>query len=111
MEASAAGSVVLVSFPFSDLSHAKLRPALVLACASHQEYILAQITSRSYADPQSFKLSDRDFLSGSLRRVSYVRPAKLFTAHNSLIKAEVGRLRHDVLRAVIHRVVYILTCD
>ena len=111
MDASAAGSVVLVFFPFSDLSHAKLRPALVLAQAGYEESILAQITSRPYADAQAFKITDQDFLSGSLRVISYVRPAKLFTAHNSLIKAEVGRLKLDVLRAVIHRVVNILTCD
>lgn len=111
MDASAAGSVVLVYFPFSDLSHTKLRPPLVLACASYQEYILAQITSRPYADPRAFMLMDRNFLSGSLRRISYVRPAKLFTAHNSLIKAEIGRLKPDVLRSVIHRVVNILTCE
>jgi mRNA interferase MazF len=111
MDASAAGSVVLVIFPFSDLSHAKLRPALVLARAGHEESILAQITSRPYADSQAFKITDQDFLSGSLRAISYVRPAKLFTAHTSLIKAEVGRLKPDVLCTVIHHVVNILACE
>jgi len=61
-----------------------------LTHAGREESILAQITSRPYADPQAFKISDQDFLSGSLRVSSYVRPAKLFTAHASLIKAEVG---------------------
>ena len=110
MDASAAGSVVLVFFPFSDLSHAKLRPALVLANAGREEFILAQITSKPYADSRAFKIADQDFLSGSLRVISYVRPAKLFTAHTSLIKADVGRLKPDVLRSVIRCIVNILEC-
>jgi mRNA interferase MazF len=36
-----------VSFPFSDLSHAKLRLALVLAYAQRNDWILCQITSKS----------------------------------------------------------------
>lgn len=40
--------IVFVSFPFSDLSDAKLRPALVLAYAQRNDWILCQITSKSY---------------------------------------------------------------
>jgi len=39
------GSVVLVKFPFSDLSSSKLRPAVVLAAAGRDDWILCQITS------------------------------------------------------------------
>jgi mRNA interferase MazF len=41
----AAGTVVLVPFPFSDLSQAKLRPAVVLADVGRGDWILCQITS------------------------------------------------------------------
>jgi len=40
--APAAGGVVLVPFPFSDLSEAKLRPAVVLADAGRGDWILCQ---------------------------------------------------------------------
>ena len=51
MVTPAVGSVVLVRFPFSDLSEAKLRPALVLADSGRNDWILCQITSNPYADP------------------------------------------------------------
>jgi mRNA interferase MazF len=38
------GSVVLVPFPFSDLSNSKKRPALVVASADRGDWILCQIT-------------------------------------------------------------------
>ena len=77
----AAGAVVLVPFPFSDLSQAKPRPALGLACAGQGDWILCQITSNPHADPQALRLVDADFASGSLARESFLRPGKLFTAH------------------------------
>jgi mRNA interferase MazF len=87
-----AGSVVLVPFPFSDLTQAKLRPALVLASADRGDWVLCQVTSKPYGDAHAEQLSTSDFASGGLRLVSYARPGKLFTAHESLITAEVGRL-------------------
>ena len=43
----AAGQVVIVHFPFSDLTASKLRPAVVLAEAGRGDWILRQITSKS----------------------------------------------------------------
>ncbi|TMA37231.1 MAG: MazF family transcriptional regulator, partial [Deltaproteobacteria bacterium] len=45
MGTSPAGSVVLVPFPFSDLSKSKLRPTVVLAEGGRGDRILCQITS------------------------------------------------------------------
>lgn len=90
---TSAGSVVLVPFPFSDLSHSKRRPAVVLAPAERGDWILCQVTSKSYADARALELTDTDFEHGGLRLISFVRPAKLFTAHESLFVSEVGVLR------------------
>ena len=85
MVTPSAGAIVLVPFPFSDLSRSKLRPAVVLAKAGRGDWILCQITSNPYADPRAVPLCDNDFLEGSLRIASYARPAKLFTANCELI--------------------------
>lgn len=103
-----ASSVVLVPFPFSDLSQSKLRPAVVLADAGLGDWILCQVTSRSYADPRAVQLTDQDFEHGSLRVVSYARPAKLFTAHQSLFVAEAGSLKPTALVSIINRIVSLL---
>lgn len=108
MVSPSAGTVVLVTFPFSDLSQAKLRPAVVLAKAGKNDWILAQITSNAYSDPRVIKLTDDNFSSGSLRMVSYARPAKLFTANNRLISAQVGRLTSDTLQQIVEAVCELL---
>ena len=100
MVPSAAGAVVLVPFPFSDLSRAKMRPAVVLAEAGRDDWILCQITSNPYGDPHAILLTNESFQSGSLRIESYVRPSKLFTANSALIVAEVGVLQQEPLKAI-----------
>lgn len=67
MVAPAAGAVVLVPFPFSDLSQAKLRPAVVLADAGRGDLILCQVTSNPYGDPRAVPLVEASFARGSLR--------------------------------------------
>jgi len=56
MERFSVGDIVLVRFPFSDLSQQKLRPALVLADAKRGDYILCQITSQPYHDQRAIQL-------------------------------------------------------
>ncbi len=58
MVAPAAGKVVLVPFPFSNLSQSKLRPAIVLADAGRQDWILCQVTSKPYGDTRAVLLND-----------------------------------------------------
>jgi mRNA interferase MazF len=89
----AASQVVIVHFPFSDLSASKLRPAVVLAEAGRDDWILCQITSKAYGDSRAIPLKAADFLTGSLRVDSFLRPGKLFTAHSSLIAGQVGQLQ------------------
>ena len=108
MVSPSAGSVVLGSFPFSDLSASKLRPAIVIASAGRDDWILCQVTSNPYADANAIEISDVDFASGSLQRVSFIRPGKLFTSNASLMRAEVGHLNHSALTKVLDAVVALL---
>jgi mRNA interferase MazF len=54
----AAGVVVLVRIPFSDLSQSKLRPAVVLADAGRGDWILCQVTSKPYGDDAAVALEN-----------------------------------------------------
>lgn len=106
MVSPTAGEVVLVPFPFSDLSRAKVRPAVCLADAGRGDWILCQITSSPYADSTAVPLDARDFATGGLLVASFARPGKLFTAHAGLMVRSVGvvtpaafaRVRSAVLR-------------
>lgn len=97
--------MVLVPFPFSDLSASKLRPAIVLADAGRGDWVCAQITSNPYADDAAMALAEADFSSGSLARMSYVRPGKLFTANESLFHRSVAMLGEAALRRVLANVI------
>ena len=108
MVPSSTGSVVLVPFPFSDLSQAKLRPAVVLANASRGDWILSQITSNPFGDTHAIALDEACFTTGSLRITSYARPGKLFTANDTLIVGQVGILKADPLQLIVERVVALL---
>jgi len=101
--------IVFVTFPFSDLSQTKLRPALVLAHAQRSDWILCQITSQSYDDIQAIAINEIDFQTGFLSKVSYVRPHKIFTANDQLIKKKVASLtpvKHHEIIARIQKILF-----
>ncbi len=108
MVAPTAGAVVLVRFPFSDLSQTKLRSAVVLADASHGDWILCQVTSKPYGDTCAITLEGTSFATGSLRVLSYARPGKLFTANQDLIVSEIATLKSQSLKQVVDAVVDLL---
>ena len=100
--------IVFVSFPFSDLSHAKLRPALVLVYAQRNDWILCQITSKSYNDNKAIPIDETDFKNGSLNTVSFVRPGKLFTANVALINKKIATLTDASHKKVISSILQII---
>lgn len=105
MGAPSVSSVVLVRFPFSDLSSSKLRPAVVLADAGRGDWVLCQITSNPYADPCAVEITDDDFSDGTLLRISYARPGKLFTANESLVERNAGTLSSAKTNSILNGVI------
>ena len=103
-----ARTIALVPFPFSDLSGSKYRPVLVVADAGRGDFVLCQVTSNRYGDPQAIELDDDDFADGSLHRISYARPGKLFTAHERLVRARVGTLKQRTHDRVVNSIVALL---
>jgi mRNA interferase MazF len=104
----ATGQVVFLTFPFSDLSQSKLRPAVLIANAGQADWVACQITSNPYIDPLAIPVDSADFAMGGLKQLSYIRPGKLFTANESLIATYVGSLNPIVLNRVQHAVVSII---
>ena len=96
------GKVVLVPFPFDDLSAAKVRPAVCLTdpVGPHRHVILAFITSPIPADLMETDIvldtSHSDFATTGLRISSTLRLHRLMTASTSLILRELGELSPDM---------------
>ncbi len=102
------GDVVVVPFPFSDLTQAKRRPTLVVASPSGDDLILCQITSQTVRDGYALVLNDSDFRGGSLKQPSNIRPNRIFTADKRLILYRVGGLKQEKLEKVTQAIVHIL---
>lgn len=80
------GDIVVINFPFSDLSGSKRRPALVLADLDGDDVILCQITSAAKTDRYGVPLSQDDCEDGALSVDSVIRPNKVFTADKNSIR-------------------------
>ncbi|AFZ37816.1 transcriptional modulator of MazE/toxin, MazF [Stanieria cyanosphaera PCC 7437] len=108
MAAFVKGDVVIVPFPFSDLSQAKRRPVLVIATFTGDDLILCQITSQAVTDSYAVAVTNNDFTTGGLNQNSNIRPNRLFTADRGLILYKAGQLTANKLKEVIDKIINIL---
>ncbi|GAB4407625.1 MAG: type II toxin-antitoxin system PemK/MazF family toxin [Anaerolineae bacterium] len=105
------GDVVVTPFPFSDLSDAKKRPALVVASLTGDDVILCQITSKSVTDSYAVPISGADFTSGGLRQDSNIRPNPIFTADSNIFLYRAGVLAPNKVQQVIAKIVEIINAN
>jgi mRNA interferase MazF len=102
------GDVVVIPFPFSDLSQSKRRPALVIAPLQGDDVILCQLTSRTIGDNYAIPVDDKDFASGNLKQSGNIRPNRVFTADAHIILYRIGTIKREKLTEVIDRLVEII---
>ena len=102
------GNVIVIPFPYSDLSKAKRRPALVIACLKGDDIILCQVTSQSVKDEYSISLSEKDFIEGSLKKQSNIRPNRIFTADSNIVLYKIGQINDKKFKEVINKIIAII---
>ena len=90
-----------VSFPFTDLSSVKSRPAVVLADVGMGDWILCEITSRRRHRPGDIEITTMDLEHGVLERDSWARPGRLHALHQSLFRETVGHLKESKLAEIL----------
>lgn len=100
MEGSMKGDVVVVTFPYSNFSDAKKRPAIVLMELSGEDSVLAAI-SASNSGPYTISLNETDFASGKLNKPSFIRITHLFTIDKQRIERCVGRVTEKKRKEVV----------
>ena len=99
---------MVVPFPFSDLTEAKRRPALVITGLSGDDLILCQVTSRNVRDRYSISLTVNDFTEGSLTKTSNIRPNRIFTADRNIVLYKIGSLKKEKVTEVISGIIEII---
>jgi mRNA interferase MazF len=103
------GDVVLVPFPFTDLSAVKQRPALVVSPDRlnkvRPDLVVAAITSQipDALSDDEVRLSDTDLGTGGLPKPSIVKLGKIFTIHRGLIRKKLGHVPPRTLEGILKK--------
>ena len=90
------GDIVLIPFPFTDLSGQKLRPAVIISPDPvGEDVLLAFISSVIPAAPEPteyvLEITQPAFASTGLKSASVFKMGKLATLHRSLILRRLGQ--------------------
>lgn len=86
----AKGDIVLITFPFTDLSGSKLRPAVVLADSTLDLTVCFISTQMSWQETTDIVLTPT--ATNGLRKPSIIRTSKIATLDKVLAKGLLGRL-------------------
>jgi mRNA interferase MazF len=97
------GDLLLVPFPFSDLSAVKRRPVLVLTAPdSYGDFIALPVTSRPQTEHGLPVFAD-DLVTGSLPAASWIRTNRIVTLSISIVVKTVGRVSERTVTTAIER--------
>lgn len=92
------GDIVLIIFPFTDLSGNKLRPALVVAQTELDITVLFITTQFKWLEETDIiLLPDND---NGIKKQSLLRVSKIATLDRSLVKGRLGRVNSDVINSI-----------
>ncbi len=109
MEGFVKGDIVVLSFPYSDLSNIKKRPALVIATTKGHNIILSQITTVQRNNEDLVHLTKKDFTKGHLNKDSFINISQILTAKESRINYKVGKLGNPKIKEVEQKLCEIFT--
>ena len=109
MERFVKGDVVVLPFPYTDLSTTKKRPALIVAKLRGENIILAQITTIRREDEDLISLTKKDFESGFLKYDSFIMLSIITTAESSTVLYKVGKLKKEKIKEVEKKLCEIFT--
>jgi mRNA interferase MazF len=95
------GTIILVPFPFTDLSGHKVRPCLVLSAQKRgDDCIVAFLSSVEQKRPKQFDLKVRMTSQNGLKKDSLLKLDKLATLQRTIIIGELGMLEASVMKTV-----------
>ncbi|MFH1260014.1 MAG: type II toxin-antitoxin system PemK/MazF family toxin [Elusimicrobiota bacterium] len=108
MERFIKGDVVVIPFPFTNLTETKKRPAFVVTNLQGNDIIICPITSQLNKDNYSILITSSDMKTGELNKISNARPNVIFTADRNLIKYKIGKLTQTKTTEIINKIIEII---
>lgn len=101
--------IVLVDFPFSNLTKTKKRPALVINSLEGENAILCQITTKRRKIPTYEILLPKESCLGNIRFNSFIYVDMIFTLHKSLIYRKIGEVNDLKIKEIINQKIKLIT--
>jgi mRNA interferase MazF len=97
------GDLLLIPFPFTDLSATKRRPVLALTDPDrYGDFIALPITSRPQAE-DALPITNANLVRGSLPAPSWIRINRVVTLNVSLVVKTVGRVSEQTIAAAMEQ--------
>src|SRR3989344_879520 len=100
--------IVLMPFPYTDMSKSKKRPVLVLSNLDYnsrsEDVICCALTSNPYVHIDTVDLDNSELEEGKLRKKSKIKSSKIFTLSQKKIIKTIGRLKKEKLHEVLKRI-------
>ncbi len=104
-----AGSIVLVPFPYTDLSASKRRPVLLLTDTnSRGDFIAMALTSRSQTEHAVAIAGGPLPLGGALVTNSWVRTDKIITLRQTVVSKVMGRVNASTRQQCVQQLCHAL---
>ncbi|NDV27273.1 type II toxin-antitoxin system PemK/MazF family toxin [Desulfovibrio sp. JC010] len=98
------GSIVTVPFPYTDLTNAKKRPAIVLAMHGRNDYILCAVTSQNHIHLPRISILESDIDQGYLKKdESFAVYSKILTANRDILNP-VAKLTSSKISEILNAV-------
>ena len=92
--------IVLLTFPFSNLASAKVRPAIVLSNDKYnsrsEDFVAVPLTSNLRLRDYTILITSNELESGKLIVNSKVKVDRIFSVSQRLVRMKIGRIRADV---------------
>ena len=100
------GTVVLVPFPFTDLSAQKVRPALIISDAKYNRqdvvvlFVSSVVDRKIAVDEVIMQSKDSQFEQTGLKKTSLIKCRKIATLDKRIILGELGNLPTKIMQEV-----------
>lgn len=102
------GDLLLIPFPFSDLSASKRRPVVALTASDgYGDFIALPVTSRPQTE-HGLPITPSELFEGTLPAPSWIRINRIVSLNESLVIKRVGRLSERAVAAAIDNLCFYL---
>jgi len=108
------GDIILIPFPFTNLSTLKQRPAFVISSdtynKTHADIIICAITSHIpiKIEPFDYRMTSDDTLNSGLLKESLIKLDKIVTIDKRLVRKKLGKLPLSTIQELLKRFDHII---